>query len=55
MLTGPKKAISGPKRADRLKPDHRGQLPRLIREGPLFVNAVRRLNRGSLKRRIWRE
>jgi hypothetical protein len=44
MLTGPKQAISGPKRADRLQPDHRGQLARLIREGPLFVNAAKPLS-----------
>jgi hypothetical protein len=55
MLTGPKRAIFSPKRADRLWPDHRAQLPRLIREGPVFVNVERRSNCGSLKRRIWRE
>jgi hypothetical protein len=42
MWAGPKWAISGPKKADRLRPDHRAQLPRLIREGPVFVNAADR-------------
>jgi hypothetical protein len=38
MLTGPKRAISGPNEPSRLKPGHRGQLARLIRERPVFVN-----------------
>jgi hypothetical protein len=38
MLTGPKRAISGPNEPPRLKPGHRGQLARLIRERPVFVN-----------------
>jgi hypothetical protein len=38
MLAGPKRAVSGPKRAAPVEPGHRGQLARLIRERPVFVN-----------------
>jgi hypothetical protein len=38
MLTDPKRAISGPNEPPRFKPGHRGQLARLIRERPVFVN-----------------
>jgi hypothetical protein len=41
MLTGPKRAISGPNEPPRLKPGHRGQLARLIRERPVFVKSGR--------------
>src|SRR5450631_2377167 len=40
MLAGPKRAVSGPKRAAPVEPGHRGQLARLIRERPVFVNAA---------------
>jgi hypothetical protein len=55
MLTGPKSAISGPNRAAPVEPGHRGQLARLIRERPVFVNVARCRNPGSLKRRNLRE
>jgi hypothetical protein len=38
MLIGPKRAVSGPNEPPRHKPGHRGQLARLIRERPVFVN-----------------
>ena len=38
MLAGPKRTVSGPKRAAPVGPGHRGQLARLIRERPVFVN-----------------
>jgi hypothetical protein len=40
MLAGPKRAVSGPKRAAPVEPGHRGQLARLIRERPVFVNVT---------------
>jgi hypothetical protein len=40
MLAGPKRAVSGPKRAAPVGPGHRGQLARLIRERPVFVNVA---------------
>src|SRR6202035_3104446 len=44
MLAGPKRAFFGPKRAAPAEPGHRGQLARLIRERPVFVNqAARRI------------
>jgi hypothetical protein len=49
MPTGPKSAVSGPNRAAPDKPDHRGQLARLIRERPVFVNVAGGLPRGSFK------
>ena len=38
MLAGPSGPFSGLKRAAPVKPGYRGQLARLIRERPLFVN-----------------
>jgi hypothetical protein len=38
----PEMALSDPKKAVRLGPDHRAQLARLIRERPLFVNVAGR-------------
>jgi hypothetical protein len=38
MPARPKWTLSGPKRASRVRSGHRGQLARLIRERPLFVN-----------------
>ena len=39
MLSGPKKAAAGPEiEPPPDKPGHRGQLARLIRERPVFVN-----------------
>jgi hypothetical protein len=49
MLAGQKQAVSGPNRAAPVEPDHRGQLARLIRERPVFVNVAGCLNRGSSK------
>jgi hypothetical protein len=45
MLAGPKQAVSGPNEPPRsVRPGHRGQLARLIRERPVFVNlAARRI------------
>ena len=50
MLTGPKRPFPA-KRAAPVGPDHRGQLARLIRERPVFVNVARRRFRGPSKRR----
>ena len=55
MLTGPKRAVSGPKRAAPVGPGHRGQLARLIRERPVFVNVAQRRIPGPSKRRNLRE
>jgi hypothetical protein len=38
MLAGPKQAVSGPNEPPPAEPGHRGQLARLIRERPDFVN-----------------
>jgi len=51
MLAGPKRAVSGPKRAAPVGPGHRGQLARLIRERPVFVNVAGCRIRGPSKRR----
>jgi hypothetical protein len=40
MLAGPKQAISGPNEPPPVGPGHRGQLARLIRERPVFVNVA---------------
>src|SRR5664279_4076615 len=40
MLAGPKRAVCGPNRAAPVEPGHRGQLARLIREAPVFVNVA---------------
>jgi hypothetical protein len=40
MLAGPKQAISGPNEPPPVEPGHRGQLARLIRERPVFVNVA---------------
>jgi hypothetical protein len=47
MLTGPKRAVSGPNGAAPVEPGHRGQLARLIRERPVFVNLAACLNWGD--------
>ena len=52
MLAGPKRAVSGPKRAAPVEPGHRGQLARLIRERPVFVNLAACRIWGPSKRRI---
>ena len=38
MLVGPERAASGPNEPLPVKPGHRGQLARLIRERLVFVN-----------------
>jgi len=40
MLAGPNQAVFGPHRAAPVEPGHRGQLARLIRERPVFVNLI---------------
>ena len=55
MLTGPKRAVSGPKRTAPVGPGHRGQLARLIRERPVFVNVASYRVRGPSKRRNFYE
>src|SRR5580692_4997410 len=49
MLAGPNQAVSGPNEPPRsVGPGHRGQLARLIRERPVFVNlAARRIPQSS--------
>jgi hypothetical protein len=52
MMVGPDKAISGPNEPPPVKPGHRGQLARLIRERLVFVNLpgnVRRSEVGDLR------
>src|SRR5882724_2800975 len=51
MRAGPKLAIYGPNEPPPVKPGHRGQLARLIRERPVFVNVTGCRNISSLKRR----
>jgi hypothetical protein len=55
MRAGPKLAIYGPNEPPPVKPGHRGQLARLIRERPVFVNVTGCRNISSLKRRNWGE
>ena len=55
MLAGSKQAVCGPNEPPPVRPGHRGQLARLIRERPLFVNVARRRWRVSLKGRNWGE
>jgi hypothetical protein len=55
MLAGPKRAVSGPKRAAPVEPGHRGQLARLIRERPVFVNVARRRSEAASKPRNFAE
>jgi hypothetical protein len=55
MLAGPKRAISGPNEPPPVGPGHRGQLARLIRERPVFVNVAQRRIPGPSKRRNLRE
>src|SRR6478735_383484 len=55
MLAGPKRAVSGPNEPPPVGPGHRGQLARLIRERPVFVNVARRRAPGPSKRRNFRE
>ena len=51
MRAGPKLAIYGPNEPPPVKPGHRGQLARLIRERPVFVNVAGRRIRSPSKRR----
>jgi hypothetical protein len=54
MLAGPKRAVSGPNEPPPVGPGHRGQLARLIRERPVFVNVAERSAPGPSKRRnLW--
>ena len=55
MRAGPKLAIYGPNEPPPVKPGHRGQLARLIRERPVFVNVGGCRSPRSLKRRNWSE
>jgi len=55
MLAGPKQAISGPNEPPPVGPGHRGQLARLIRERPVFVNVAGGRIPGLSKRRNLRE
>jgi hypothetical protein len=55
MLAGPRRTVSGPKRAAPVEPVHRGQLARLIRERPVFVNVARRRSEGTSKPRNFAE
>jgi len=55
MLAGPKQAISGPNEPPPVGPGHRGQLARLIRERPVFVNVAGCRIPGPSKRRNLRE
>ena len=55
MLAGPKRAVSGPKRAAPVEPGHRGQLARLIRERPVFVNVAGRRSEDASEPRNFAE
>ena len=55
MLAGPNEPFTAPKSRPRSRPGHRGQLARLIRERPVFVNVTGRRKEASLKRRNWGE
>src|ERR1700760_2628766 len=55
MWASPNWAISGPKTADRRRPEHRGQLARLISERPLFVNVAGRPISGFFKQPVYPE
>src|SRR6185369_1060219 len=50
-----KRAIYGPNEPPPVEPGHRGQLARLIRERPVFVNVGGCRGCRSLKRRNWGE
>src|SRR5438874_664175 len=49
MLIGPEKAISGPNEPPPVKPGHRGQLARLIRERLVFVNLPSHVRRSEVR------
>ncbi len=49
MMVGPGKAISGPNEPPPVKPGHRGQLARLIRERLVFVNLPGHVRRSELR------
>jgi len=49
MLVGPEKAVSGPNEPHPVKPGHRGQLARLIRERLVFVNLPGEVRRSELR------
>jgi hypothetical protein len=51
MMVGPEKAISGPNEPPPVKPGHRGQLARLIRERLVFVNLPGNVRRSELRER----
>ncbi|MFT5555222.1 MAG: hypothetical protein ACI9P3_004656 [Bradyrhizobium sp.] len=55
MLAGPNEPLRPQRAAPGQEPGHRGQLARLIRERPVFVNVTGRRKEGSLKRRNWGE
>ena len=55
MLAGPKRAVSGPNEPPPVEPGHRGQLARLIRERPVFVNVAGCRIPDPSKRRSLRE
>src|SRR5664279_4702620 len=53
MLAGSREPFCGPNRAAPVEPGHRGQLARLIREAPVFVNVARcRISRSSKRRNL---
>jgi hypothetical protein len=47
MMVGPVKAVSGPNEPPPVKPGHRGQLARLIRESLVFVNLPGNVSRSE--------
>jgi len=49
MMLGPDKAISGPNEPPPVKPGHRGQLARLIRERLVFVNLPGNVRRSEVR------
>jgi hypothetical protein len=56
MLAGPKAGpFPAPKEPPPVEPGHRGQLARLIRERPVFVNVAGRHGRRSPKHLDWSE